>query len=157
MTSITRDDIIRSPYALSEDDVDALVAFSDDCSRVLGSRLSSISLHGEPGMPVLSVVFTDDRRRPGVRYSYEWRLRDVDDPDDATPLEVMLIDHLGNSIQEDLETTPGLPMWEPDSQQVVHVDVRSDRYRAWPQEWRAMGRPWRDEAGVLRRLDPPSG
>jgi hypothetical protein len=156
MTSLTRRDIIQSARHLSDDDVDGLVGFSEDCTRLLGSRLRSISLGGEPGAPVISVVFCDDRQRPDVLYSYEWRLRDLDEPDDITPLGVLLVDYLGTNIQEDLQTTPGLPMWEPDAQRVVHVDVRSGRYRAWPLEWRAMGRPWRDGAGNLRRADPLS-
>jgi hypothetical protein len=125
MTSLTRRDIIQSARHLSDDDVDGLVGFSEDCTRLLGSRLRSISLGGEPGAPVISVVFCDDRQRPDVLYSYEWRLRDLDEPDDITPLGVLLVDYLGTNIQEDLQTTPGLPMWEPDAQRVVHVDVRS--------------------------------
>ena len=148
MTCLTRQELAGSAYDLSEDEVDELVGFGEDCTRALGGRLRSISLDGERLAPVVSGVFCDDRQRPGVSYSYEWRLGDLDDPDDSNPLGVLLVDYLGNHIQEDLQTAPGLPLWEPDAQRVVHVDVRSDRYWAWPREWRAMGRPWRDELGT---------
>ena len=143
-----------SPYELSREDIDGLVQFADDCSRLLGGPLRRISLDGAADAPVLSVLFSDERQRPGVVYSYEWRLRDVDDDDgDLYPLGVMLVDYLGNSILEDLQTSPGLPMWEASDDGVVHVDVRSERYRSWPQEWHRLGRPWRDQDGRLRYAD----
>jgi hypothetical protein len=159
MTPLNHDALKGSPYDLSDDDVDALIAFAGDCSRLLGSEMRGISLSGEPDAPVLSVIVTDDRQRPGVLYSYDWRLRDLDDPGDADiyPLGVMLVDSLGNNIMSDLQSSPGLPMWEPDGDGIVHVDVRSERYRAWPQEWLHLGRPWRDEAEVLRHADRKPG
>jgi hypothetical protein len=149
MTPLGRDAVKRAAYDLSEADVDALVQFADECARMLGDQMSQISLGGEPDAPVLAVVFSA-RQRPGVVYSYEWRLRDLDDPDDPNPLDVLLVDYLGNNIMEDLQASPGPPMWEPDAQGVVHVDVQSARYRKWPQEWQRRGRPWRDERGILR-------
>jgi hypothetical protein len=143
VTSLDQTSLESSAYALSNEDVDDLVQFAADCSRLVGSALESISLQGEADAPKVVVLFRDERQRPGVAYSYEWRLRDLDDPDDAEiyPLGVMLVDHLGNHILEDLQTTPGLPMWEPDSDGVIHVDVQSERYRSWPEEWRALGQP----------------
>jgi hypothetical protein len=141
VASLDRESLEACPYELTEDDVEGLVQFADDCSRLLGGTLKTISLEGEPDAPRLSVVFSGEPARPEVLYSYEWRLRDLDDPSDINPLGVLLVDYLGNNITEDLQSSPGLPMWEPDKEGVVHVDVRSERYRAWPQEWRRLGRP----------------
>ena len=141
MVSLDRASLEASPYRLSQDDIDDLLKFADDSSRVLGNALRGISLDGEPGAPMICVLFSDERQRPGVLYSYEWQIGDLDDPDDENPLGVLLVDYLGNNIAEDLQTTPGLPMWEPDDDEIVHVQVTSERYRAWPQEWRKLRRP----------------
>jgi hypothetical protein len=153
MVALDRASLEASPYRLSQDDLEGLVKFAADCSRFLGTALRAISLQGESGAPTISVLFTDERQRPGRVYSYEWRLGDLDPPDDANPLAVQLVDYLGNNIVEDLETTPGLPIWEPDDDGIIHVQVTSERYRAWPQEWRKLGRPWRDQEGRLRYAD----
>src|ERR1700753_3803618 len=113
MTPLERDAIKRAAYDLSDDDIAALVGFADQCARMLGDQMRQTALSGEPDAPVLAVVFSA-RQRPGVVYSYEWRLRDRDDPDDPNPLDVLLVDYLGNNIIEDLQASPGLPMWEPD-------------------------------------------
>jgi hypothetical protein len=153
VASVDRASLDVSPYSLSEEDVDDLVQFASDCSRLLGGGLKQVSLDGDPETPVVAVAFIHERQRPGVVYSYEWQLRDLDDPGDLNPLGVMLVDYLGNNILEDLQTTPGLPMWEPDHDGVVHVNVTSEAYRAWPAEWRKLGRPWRDQDGRLRYAD----
>jgi len=151
MVSVDRVSLQASAYQLSQEDIDGIVTFAGDCSRILGTALRGISLEGETSAPVMSVAFVDERQRPGVLYSYEWRLGDVDDPDDLNTLAVLLVDHLGNNIVEDL--TPGLPIWDPYDDGIVHVQVKSERYRAWPQEWRTLARPWRDEDRHLRRAD----
>jgi hypothetical protein len=141
VASPDREWLEASLYDLSEEDVEDVLQFADDCSRLLGGRLKAISLDGDRDAATLSVVFGDEPTRPGVVYSYEWRLRDLDDPTDLNPLGVLLVDYLGNNIMEDLQSTPGLPVWESDEAGVLHVDVRSERYRTWPQERRRLGRP----------------
>jgi hypothetical protein len=149
MTSLDRASVEASAYQLSEEEIDGLVQFAADCLRLLGDDLEEVALVGAPDAPVVAVVFSSERQRPGVVYSYEWRLRDLDDEEDANPLGVLLVDYLGNNIIADLRATPGLPMWDPDDG-VVHVDVRSEAYRSWSAEWRKLGRPWRDERRQLR-------
>ena len=154
VTSLDRKSLQASPYDLSADDIDELLQFATDCSRLIGAGLKQVSLEGDPQAPVVTVVFTDHSQRPGVVYSYEWQLRDLEDPDDLiNPLGVMLVDNLGNHILEDLQTTLGLPIWEPDHDGMVHVNVTSEAYRSWPVEWRKLGRPWRDQEGRLRYAD----
>jgi len=142
MTRIDRESLHASPYELTAEDIDGLVQFATDCSRLLRGALEEVSLHGQPAAPVVAVVFTDERQRPGIVYSYEWRMRDVDEPEEnADPLGALLVGYLGNNILADIQTTPGLPMWEPDQDGVVHVDVRSQAYASWPAQWRRLGRP----------------
>jgi hypothetical protein len=85
-----------SPYDLGKEDIEGLVQFAADCSRLLGGALQKLSLDGEPDALVVAVVFTDQRQRPGILYSYEWRLGHLDDPEDANPLATASTDTPGS-------------------------------------------------------------
>jgi hypothetical protein len=156
--------LTQAPGSLSTSDIEDLAQFGkqiqamfDDRGPADGSALERLVLCGNPREPTLAVVFRPSARYAGVRYSYEWRLRDGEDPSELDELGVMLVDYLGNPISEDLSTSPGLPGWEPDDNGVIHVEVRSERYEGWPREWAERGMPWRDERGRhWYDLVPPS-
>jgi hypothetical protein len=155
--------LAQHPDSLSETDQRELRQFAGEVAAVLarrsaaGDRLDEIELSGDD-VPTIAVIF-HPHWASKIRWSFEWRLWDCTDADcghspDLYPLTVMLVDHVGNAVIESLETSPGLPLWQPDAEGVIHVNVMSEAFWGWPQENRALGSPyWNREAGGLVTLD----
>jgi hypothetical protein len=140
----------KHPDSLTDQDADAIVALCGDLSGIPGLGSMKVGIRGDPGRPTVYVV-VQYRWTEAVSWSYEWRLRD--DPEDPIPdhmpIHGLIGDHLWNPIYEGVHSFLP-PLWAPDEEGVIHVDVVSERFRDWPSERTAIGNPYyRKEEGGL--------